>query len=74
MDCMHLQDCPFFNGKMSGQHGIGAIYKKKFCKGNSQNCARYRVIREAGEEYVPANLYPNMQDIAQEIIEKTKKT
>ena len=72
MDCEKLQNCPFYNDKMPMEKGIGAIFKKKYCKGNSELCARYKVYKEAGAAYVSENLYPNMHDIAQKIIEEIK--
>lgn len=73
MNCIKLNGCPFYNDKIQVEHGIGLIFKKKYCKGNFELCARYKVMQEAGEEYVPANLYPNMMDIAVDIIAKAKK-
>ena len=73
MECENLNKCPFYNEKMPMQKGIGSIYKNKFCKGNKQLCARYKVLTEAGEAYVSDFLYPNMHDIAQEIIDKAKQ-
>ncbi|EHQ87254.1 hypothetical protein [Desulfosporosinus youngiae] len=73
MDCVKLPGCPFYNDRMPMDHGIGSIYKKKYCKGDHHLCARYKVICEAGERFVPANLYPNMLDIAETIIASVKK-
>ncbi|KPU44636.1 hypothetical protein OXPF_17220 [Oxobacter pfennigii] len=73
MDCAKLQVCPFYNDRMPMERGIGSIFKKKYCKGNHHLCARYKIMCEAGESFVPANLYPNMQDIAENIIASVKK-
>lgn len=73
MECSRLRRCPFYNDRMPMEQGIGSIFKKKYCKGNHHLCARYKVIRAAGESFVPANLYPNMQDVAENIISAAKK-
>jgi len=50
--------------------GTGLLYKKKYCEGDSSNCARFVVAKKLGRERVPVNLYPNMFERAREIIEK----
>lgn len=72
MGCAKLQGCPIYNDRMPMEHGIGSIFKKKYCNSNYHLCARYKIIREAGESFVPANLYPNMLDIAETIIASAK--
>lgn len=72
MGCKMLEGCSFYNDTITSKHGIGMIFKKKYCNGNFELCARYKVAKELGGEYVPLNLYPNMMDIAVEIIEKVK--
>jgi hypothetical protein len=73
MNCEYLAACPFYNDRMPMDHGIGAIFKKKYCLGNQQICARYLVVNEAGKPLVPDVLYPNMLEMAQQIIEDAKK-
>ncbi len=67
-NCECLLGCPFFNDKMSDSAGIGAIYKKKYCQGDSAQCARYMVFKVRGKVGVPADLYPNMVDRAKKIL------
>ena len=66
--CECLDGCPFFNDKMKDTEGIGAIYKRKYCLGDSSICARHIVFKKLGKAAVPSNLYPNMLDKAKEII------
>lgn len=73
MDCEMLEKCPFYNDKIPMQHGVGSILKKKYCQGNQQICARYLVLTKLGKEYVPANLYPNMLEMAQRIIHEAQE-
>lgn len=71
--CENLAKCPFYQGKMSMETGLGSMYKKKYCEGDRSSCARYMVSSRLGKEFVPANLYPNMKDKAEEILAKNKK-
>jgi hypothetical protein len=67
-DCKCLPGCPFFNDKMDPLVGVGAIYKKKYCLGDNSQCARYKVFYMRGKAAVPADLYPNMIERAEQII------
>ncbi|MEW6708868.1 MAG: hypothetical protein AB1403_03515 [Candidatus Riflebacteria bacterium] len=69
-DCVCLPGCPFFNDKMPDTEGMGAIYKKKYCQGDFEKCARYMVFKALGKGKAPNNLYPNMIDQAKAIIAK----
>ncbi len=67
-DCELLKGCLFFNDKMPPAVGLGAIYKRTYCLGDSGKCARYLVAKRLGREKVPLNLYPNMLDRARDLI------
>ncbi|MFZ5949105.1 MAG: hypothetical protein ACOYXC_00250 [Candidatus Rifleibacteriota bacterium] len=69
-DCVCLPGCPFFNDKMPDNEGMGAIYKKKYCQGEFEKCARYMVFKALGKGRSPNSLYPNMIDQAKAIIAK----
>ena len=71
--CEKLQKCPFYQGKMSMDSGIGAMYKKKYCEGDKSTCARYIVATQLGAEYVTNSLYPNMNDAANKLLAEHKK-
>jgi hypothetical protein len=73
MDCIKIGMCPFYNDKMPMTSGLGAIYKKKYCLGNNELCARWKVFRTLGQAHVPDTLYPSMIDIAHQIIESEDK-
>jgi len=72
-DCKCLAGCPFFNDKMPGDAGIGAIYKKKYCLGDNSKCARFLVFSKLGKEAVPKDLFPNMYEKAQAIVSQAGK-
>lgn len=71
--CENLAKCPFYQGQMSMDSGLGGMYKKRYCEGDRLICARYMISSTLGKEYVPANLYPNMVDKAKEILSKNGK-
>lgn len=71
--CEKLEKCPFYQGKMDINSGIGRMYKKKYCEGDKTTCARYIVATQVGPEYVTNNLYPNMNDAANKILAEHQK-
>lgn len=71
--CEKLEKCPFYQGKMSMESGLGAMYKKKYCEGDKTVCARYIVATQLGAEYVTSSLYPNMNDVANKLLDEHKK-
>ena len=73
MTCEKLEKCPFYQGKMDVNHGLGAMYRKKYCEGDKTICARYIVATQLGAEYVTNNLYPNMNDVADKLLSEHKK-
>ena len=71
--CEKLAKCPFYQGKMTMDSGIGSMYKKKYCEEDKTICARYTVATTLGPEFVPENLYPNMFDRAKAILAENGK-
>ena len=71
--CEKLAKCPFYQGQMKMDSGIGAMYKKKYCEGDKTICARYMIATTVGPEFVNNNIYPNMTDQAKKIIAQHKK-
>jgi hypothetical protein len=69
-DCVKLKGCPFFNDKMDNMPLLANMYKKNYCKGDFQSCARWIVSETVGKEKVPLDLFPNQADRAKGIIEK----
>jgi hypothetical protein len=67
-ECDCLAGCPFFNDKMPDTSGLGAMYKKRYCLGDYISCARHAVKEALGKPSVPADLYPNMHDRAEELL------
>lgn len=71
-DCPLLEKCPFFNDRMAGMPTMASLYKTRFCKGEFPTCARHMVVTGWDREHVPADLFPNQVERAQEILAKKK--
>lgn len=67
-NCELMAGCLFFNDKMKDTQGVGALFKQKYCLGDSSDCARFMVAKNVGRTEVPENLYPNMLEKAKSII------
>ncbi|MFD3156837.1 hypothetical protein ACFIJ5_08260 [Haloimpatiens sp. FM7330] len=72
MTCENLKKCPFYNEKMPIDSAIGKMYKRTYCEGDKTKCARYNIGKVLGKQYVPSDLYPNMTDRANKIIDENK--
>lgn len=71
--CENLAKCPFYQGAMKMESGLGSMYKKQYCEGDKTQCARYMVATTVGKEFVTTSLYPNMKQKAEKIIAENKK-
>ncbi len=71
--CEKLAKCPFYQGKMDINSGLGRMYKQKYCEGDKMSCARYIVSTQLGPDYVTDKLYPNMYDQAKKLLAEHKK-
>ncbi len=71
--CEKLANCPFYKGEMSMEHGLGAIYKKRYCEEDKDLCARYKIATTLGPQYVRDNFYPNDHEGAERILAKHGK-
>lgn len=71
--CEKLEKCPFYQGKMDINKGLGSMYKQKYCEGDKTTCARYIVATQLGPEFVTNNLYPNMNNAANRLLAENKK-
>lgn len=70
--CEKLSKCPFYQGRMDINSGIGSMYKRKYCEGDKTICARYRIATELGPDFVTNSIYPNMTDVADKMIVEHK--
>lgn len=70
--CEKLEKCPFYQGEMKMESGLGLLYKQKYCEGDKTQCARYMIAATVGPAFVTNDVYPNMTDFAKQIIEANK--
>ncbi len=67
-DCTCLSACPFFLGKMANMPSMSEMLKQRYCHGDWEKCARYRVFAEFGRENVPSDLFPNENERADQVL------
>ena len=67
-ECKSLSTCPFFNDRMANMPSKSILIKKKYCMGSNEKCARFMVASVMGKEKVPADLYPEEDERAEEIL------
>lgn len=67
-DCELIAKCPFFNDKMAKMPKAAELLKNQYCRGDNAQCARYMVFKAKGRGAVPADLSPNRQDKAKQIL------
>jgi len=67
-DCERAEKCLFLNDRMETMPGSMALYKKQYCWGRFEDCARRKVAIALSPERVPENLYPNELARAEKLI------
>lgn len=68
MECEFLNNCPFFNDLMEVMPSTSSVFKKIYCHGNNDNCARYMLAKSLGAERIPPSIMPNNRKIAVKMI------
>lgn len=71
-ECELTAGCIFFNDKMNNMPSMTTMMKSVYCKSDPDKCARLMIVKALGREKVPADLFPNENDKAGEIIRKGK--
>ena len=66
--CECVDGCPFFNDRMNNMPRLAEQYKKNYCLGNFENCARYKVFKNLDKDRVPSDLFPNQHEKAEKIL------
>lgn len=69
-ECRLIGGCIFFNDKMADMPATAELYKNRYCREDSTQCARFRVCEALGREKVPGDLFPNQREKAEEIMNK----
>jgi hypothetical protein len=68
--CPSFENCPFYNDKMDNKPALANMYKKNYCEGNYDGCARWKVANTLGKQAVPLDLFPNQIDRIDSIINR----
>ncbi len=58
-DCPSLPRCVFFNDHMARISAAAESMKKRYCRDDNSQCARWLVCKAKGAPAGPADLYPN---------------
>jgi len=68
-ECPLLAQCPFFNERLAHIPGrLASIYTRRYCTGDSSQCAIYVVFMVLGRAKVPTDLFPSQKKRAERII------
>ena len=67
-DCECISACPYFHDKLAGRPALAELVKRRLCRGDFSQCARYRVFKVHGRGNVPIDLYPDDTDRADQIL------
>ncbi len=67
-ECEYINDCPFFNDKLTDKEVEADKLKEDYCRINNLHCARYMVALALGADAVPSGLYPHEKEIAFSLI------
>lgn len=66
--CKYLEKCPFFNSDRHGFGDFNELLRKKYCHGNSSECARYAISEQLGAQMVPADMLPSQHESAHRLV------
>ncbi|HIJ78551.1 MAG: hypothetical protein OEY01_05435 [Desulfobulbaceae bacterium] len=67
-ECERMDRCRYFLEHLKELEAVQEMWKRKFCKGDKNQCARYMVLKELGVDQVPDYLVPTQVDKAKEIL------
>lgn len=70
MPCPMISGCAFFNDRMANMPSIANSFKKQYCNGDYQKCARYIVKQATGVAH--PTLMPNKSEGLDAIIADVK--
>jgi hypothetical protein len=67
--CERIPGCPFFNGRLKGTGGMGAINRENYCEGSNAGFFAVQGFQKLGKTVVPENLCQTMIDQADKILQ-----
>lgn len=71
VECDKISTCLFFNDRMDDMPASATLLKMRYCQGDFEHCARFRVETKLGSTSVPGNLYPEDSATADRIVAGT---
>lgn len=66
--CPFRRVCAFFRNEMEFMPGTAGLYRHRYCRRGSAQCARFRLYQALGAEAVPHDLFPYDEDRADSIL------
>ncbi len=73
-ECRIAKSCPLYHSQANNQaSAVSNWLKSHYCRGNFALCARHTIHEAIGQEYVPADLFPNEQARAQQIVSQADR-
>ena len=57
--CPQLERCPFLHQAEDSMPSLAGVYRRVYCQGCYNSCARFKVHVCLGPQLVPNSLFPN---------------
>jgi hypothetical protein len=67
-NCSCITGCPFFLDRLGLKPALAELYKKSYCQGAWNTCARFMVAQALGKTCVPGDLFPNQSERAAQLL------
>lgn len=68
MGCKFKNSCNFHLDKIADMPATSSVFKKMYCEGIADNCARFMVIKRLGKDDISGSMMPNNRKQAIEIL------
>ncbi len=73
-ECRIAKNCPLYRSQPNNQaNAVSNWLRTHYCQGNFSMCARHTIHEAMGQEYVPADLFPNEQARANQIVSQANR-
>jgi hypothetical protein len=73
-ECKIAKSCPLYRSETNSQGAaVSNWLKNHYCRGNYAMCARHTVHEAIGQEFIPADMYPNEQARAIQIVSQADR-
>lgn len=66
--CERFQGCKFFQGRIANMPHFVDVFQSRYCLGQHEHCARFRVAKQFGPAAIPFDMYPNDFEMADKIL------